>query len=214
MAFAYPVLLDLSDWPILIVGGGEVAARKGRSLIAAGAVSVHAVAPVFAHDFPDGVSRITAVYTSDRLSGMRLVFAATDDPDVNRQVVLDAQAAGIFVNRADHDSGVRGDFTVPAIHRDGSLTIAVSTGHSPALAAMVRNELARMLDPGWVKLATLTEILRPRIAADPSLPPPTRRTLLRLLASPAAMEIARTGDVETLWNWLLQQHLRPDADVL
>lgn len=206
MASGYPIILDVSDLPIVIVGGGQVAMRKAASLLESGASVVTAVAPTFHSDFPAAVRQTREPYRSEHLSEARLVFAATDDPAINDQVVRDAHARGLLVNRVDHEGSADGDFTVPAMHRDGSLLIAVATGHSPALSAEVRSRLAKELDPGWARLATLCEVIRPRILAMPSLGPDGRREIFRLLASEDAMRTARNADVETLWNWLCTHH--------
>jgi siroheme synthase-like protein len=213
MAFNYPVLLDVSRLPVLVVGGGEVAVRKVRGLLAAGASDVRVVAPVFHAEMPPAVRRVVARYEAGQIQGARLVFAATDDPDVNRRIVEDAAAAGALVSRADHDPDGRGDFSLPALHRDGSLLISVSTGHSPALAAAVRDAVARELDPAYAKLATYSDELRVRLHGMASVPPEERRRLLRLLASPAALDLTREADIEVLWHWLLRQHRGPDTGV-
>ena len=140
MAFDYPVFLDLTGLPVLVVGGGPVALRKATGLFEAGA-AVTVVAP----DVVDGVAEIATVerraYATDDLTGMRLVFTATDDPAVNAQVAADARAAGVFVNSADDPDNCT--FILPAIARRGSLTVAVSTGGvSPALASRLRDEIA------------------------------------------------------------------------
>ena len=69
------------------------------------------------------------------------VVAATDDPDVNAQVVTEAAACGVWVNDASSPGG--GPAALPAVYRDGPLTVAVSTGGaSPATAAWLRDEVA------------------------------------------------------------------------
>lgn len=208
MAFAYPIVLDLTDLPIIIIGGGQVALRKARSLLESGANSVRAVAPAFAADFPAGVVRLTEPYRPEHLGDARLVFAATDDPAVNDQVVRDAHARNMLVNRVDHEGSASSDFTLPAVHRDGSLIIAVATGHSPTLSAELRSRLAQSLDPGWARLASFSEAIRNRILQMPSLDEAQRREAFRLLASQQAMETARDGDIDTLWNWLCMRHER------
>ena len=208
MAFCYPIILDLTSLPIVIVGGGQVALRKAVSLLDSGATAVRAVAPSFHPDFPAAVPQTRDLYRSEHLTEARLVFAATAEAAINDQVVRDAHARGVLVNRVDHEGSAEGDFTVPAVHRDGSLIIAVATGHSPALSAELRNRLTQTLDPGWARLAGFSEGIRPRILAIPSLGQTNRREIFRLLASEEAMQRARNGDMDTLWNWLCSHHLQ------
>ena len=75
---------------------------------------------------------------------MRLVITATDDPAVNAAVAADATARGIWVNSADDPANCT--FTLPAVARDGMVTVAVGTdGSSPALASHLRAEIERWL---------------------------------------------------------------------
>jgi siroheme synthase-like protein len=139
MAFGYPVFLELTGAPVLVVGGGAIAARKAAGLAAAGA-RVTVIAP----DVVDGIAAAHVerrAYESGDVAGFRLVFTATDDPAVNAQVARDATAAGIWVNSADDPENC--SFILPAIARRGPLTVAVSTGGStPAFAARLRDEIA------------------------------------------------------------------------
>src|SRR5689334_10910631 len=124
-------MLDMTDRTAVIVGGGTVAARKARGLLEAGA-KVRCVSPVFSPEIPGNVERIAEGYASRHLDGAFLVFAATDNREVNNAVVRDAQARGLLVNRADAEEGRPGNFVVPASHRAGNLVLSVSGG-SPAL---------------------------------------------------------------------------------
>lgn len=206
MALGYPIILDLTSLPIVIVGGGQVALRKAITLLESGALDIRAVATAFHAEFPPAVRQIQEAYQPCHLDDAALVFAATDNPGVNDQVVHDAHTRGLLVNRADREGGENGDFTVPAIHRDGSLLVAVASGHSPSLSAQLRDRLAQWIDPGWGRLATFSETLRSRVLAKTSLDPAARREVFHLLASEQAMQIAREGDIETLWAWLCAQH--------
>src|SRR5687767_14468580 len=116
----YPLMLDVSDRLVVIVGGGAVAARKAKGLIDAGATRVRIVSPAFEPAMPQAVERVTAAYDSSHLDGASLVFAATDSPEVNETIVRDACERGVLVNRADDGDG--GDFTTPAMFRDGPVT--------------------------------------------------------------------------------------------
>ncbi len=76
-------MLDVSARPIVIVGGGRVAARKARLLVDCGATRVRVVAPFFAAELPLGLELVEAHYQPEHLYGASLVFAATNDPKVN-----------------------------------------------------------------------------------------------------------------------------------
>lgn len=144
MAFDYPIVLDVAGVPVLVVGGGTVALRKVQGLLAAGA-EVTVVAPGIAaalRALP--VHVIERPYAPGDLEHARLVITATDDPDVNASVAADANRRGIWVNSADDPANCT--FTLPAVARDGAVTIAVSTGGaSPALASHLRGEISTWL---------------------------------------------------------------------
>src|SRR5580698_5560697 len=103
MRQGYPILLDLSHRPVVIVGGGAVASRKAAGVLAAGARDVRAVAPKFVRDFPGELKKINEDFAPGHLDGAGLVFAATDSQGVNDTVVAEAQKRNILVGRADAD---------------------------------------------------------------------------------------------------------------
>ncbi len=144
MAFDYPIMLDLTGVPVLVVGGGKVALRKIEGLLSAHA-DVTVVAPMVGDDIHDlGVRVVVRGYESADLDGVRLVITATDDAAVNARVSTEATDRGIWVNSADDPTNCT--FTLPAVARDGTVTVAVGTGgSSPALASHLRAELQRWL---------------------------------------------------------------------
>jgi precorrin-2 dehydrogenase/sirohydrochlorin ferrochelatase len=161
----------------------------------------------FGEEFPmrEGVERVPGAYDARHLDGAALVFAATNDPNINSQVVRDAHRLGLFVNRADSDEEKPGDFTTPAVLRDGELVITVSAGGSPALAAAVRDGLRDRLDPRWSKMAAAMQTLRPRITGRRELAISRRREMLKILASDEALGIVDRDGVEALWSWLCER---------
>src|SRR5436190_18702570 len=100
---AYPLMLDLSNRLVVIVGGGAVAARKARGLFEAGAKRVRVISPTFSAEMPAQLERVEHEYDPQWIEGATLVFAATDNTEVNDRIVRDARRLGIFVNRADSD---------------------------------------------------------------------------------------------------------------
>ena len=158
MAHAYPLMLDISQRLIVIVGGGGVAARKAAGVIEAGAMRINVIAPEHHEKLRSlPVTLVPESYQTGHLAGAGLVFAATDSPAVNASVVRDAQSRGILVSRADGDDETPGDFITPARFSASVVTVAVSAG-SPALAARVRDELKNRFDPRWAKMAEAMEI--------------------------------------------------------
>ncbi len=164
----YPVGLVVAGRRCLVVGGGHVAGRKTRSLLACRA-AVTMVAPE-AHEAlgmlaEDGT--IASIgdtpldvqlrpYRPGEAAGYRLVVTATGVPEVDRMVASDAEREGVWVNSADDAANCT--FMLPAVHRRGTVTISVSTsGTSPALATWLRGRIADSLGPGIEELASLLE---------------------------------------------------------
>jgi siroheme synthase-like protein len=161
----YPVNLVLAGRSCLVVGGGRVALTKVRGLADAGA-RVTVVAP-------EVVPEVAAVadvvelrpYRPGEAAGYRFVIAATGDPQVNQQVYDDGEAVGVWVNSADDPQ--RCSAVLPARVRQGRLTLTVSTGgHSPAVAAWVRERLAREYGPEYDQLVGLLSEAREEVRAQ------------------------------------------------
>lgn len=206
MRHVYPILLDVSDRLAVIIGGGEVAARKVKGLRDAGAQRVRVVAPKFSAAFASSIERIAQAYRAQHLDGAALAFAATDQPEVNDAVVRDARARGILVSRADAEDDEPGDFILPAKFVEGSATVTVSTG-SPALAGLIRDELKTRWDPRWTKMGDAMAELRPILRDRSNLSRIQRQRIFRDLASEEALNALNEGGIEGLRNWLAQ---RPD----
>jgi siroheme synthase-like protein len=203
MLHNYPLLLDVADREIVIVGGGEVAVRKAVGLLDAGATDVRVIAPRMHERMPQQVKRITESYRAEHLHGASLVFAATDDPSVNDTIVRDSRQLGMLVCRADADEENAGDFATPAMIRRDPVLITVSTGGSPSLAALIRGEIEKSLDSRWTAMAQAMISLRPRIRAIPSLAPSRRKEIFRTLASDDALNVLSAGDPQALVRWII-----------
>ncbi|MCL4467250.1 MAG: bifunctional precorrin-2 dehydrogenase/sirohydrochlorin ferrochelatase [Chloroflexi bacterium] len=168
MAHHYPLMLVLRDRLCVVVGGGDVAARKVAALLDCQArVKVIAPAPGPALRALAGQCAIDLAireYRGGDLVGAALVFAATDQPEVNRAVWDEARELGVPVNAADDPDHCT--FTVPAMVRRGPLLVTVSTdGASPALARAIRERLEREYGPEYGILATWLGELRGQVKA-------------------------------------------------
>jgi siroheme synthase-like protein len=138
-----------------VVGGGPVAARKARGLLGCGATLT-----VIAPDVCAAMAELTPLtierrpYAEGDAGAYRLVVTATGIPAVDATVSADAEAAGVWVNSADDVEHC--SFILPSVHRDGAVTVAVSTGgRSPALASWLRARLAAQEGTGLGALAEL-----------------------------------------------------------
>ena len=141
MGDAYPINLDVRGKTCLVVGGGDVARRKVRALVDAGAdvvVVAPEVHPKLKAD--DRVEIRERAWRDTDLHGAFVVIVATDDAVTNRTVAQDARDFGCLVNVVDCPA--LSNFTVPATLRRGKLAIAISTeGASPSMARRIRQRL-------------------------------------------------------------------------
>jgi len=181
----------------VIIGGGAVALRKLRTLLAAGA-SVRMVAPDINPDITalqGGTSlevRLGAYRESD-LKGAFLVIAATDNQLVNEQISAAAEARGVLVASADRPE--LGNCTFPALLRRGKLEIAVSTGGGcPTFAADVRDKIAENIGPEYAAILEQLAEEREKLLTNGS--PSTYNTqVLRSLASHLVSELTERKEL-------------------
>ena len=204
----YPIFLDLSTHPCLVIGGGMVAERKVESLLQArGQVTV--VSPTLTPKLRSWVADqvITAherPYRSGDLKGFTLVFAATDDEELQRQIAAEAKAAGVFLNVVDRPALC--SFIVPAIVSQGDLTLAISTGGaSPALAKKIRHTLEQSFGPEYDLALRLLARVREQVVRT-GLPAEERQRLFTALVDSPLLDYLRERQLDKL-NALLQQLL-------
>jgi len=194
----YPVFLDLRGRRAVVIGGGAVAEQKVHGLIAAGA-HVTLVSPETTPPLAD-LARRGAIeirrrpYRPGDLAGAWLAIAATDDRSVNEAAWAEAERVGVPLNAVDdleHCS-----FIAPAIHREGDITVAVSTGgKSPALAVRLRQRIARLVGRAEARLCALLGELRPELAGR--VPDARARTALWYeIVDSDVIDYVRRGDVE------------------
>ena len=151
----YPLFLNLTDQPVVVVGAGAVATRKIRSLLAANArvtvISPKANATIRRLAQTKRIRWMRRSYRRGDLAGARLAIAATDNRVVNESVCAEAKRRKIFVNCVAPPSA--GNFIVPSHVRRGGISLAISTGGaSPALAKRLRRDLEHFLGGGYPTL--------------------------------------------------------------
>jgi len=183
-----PIFLDLREQPCLVVGGGEVAARKCALLLRAGA-QVTVLAPqlerVFDVELAAGrVAHRPGRFREEDLEGFALAIAATDDQAVNRAVAAAARVRRIPVNVVDQPALC--SFILPSIIERAPLVVAVSSGGaSPVLARLLRARLETLIPAGYGRLAGLAREFRDRVKARLA-PRERRRFWERVLQGPIA----------------------------
>lgn len=161
-----PIFCQLHGRDCLLVGGGDVAERKARLLMEAGArltVNALAFSPQFTVWANEGMLTLAAGEFNDALLDTTwLVIAATDDNDVNQRVSDAAEARRIFCNVVDAPK--EASFIMPSIIDRSPLMVAVSSGGtSPVLARLLREKLEAMLPQHLGQLAGYAGKLRDRV---------------------------------------------------
>ena len=159
----YPIFLDIESRNVVIIGGGNVCARKAETMMNYGA-RVSIVSPDFTDEIErwarDGALQIRRKrYEQSDLEGANIVIASTDDQSVNEQIAADCRRRRIPVNVVDVTPLC--EFIVPAIIDKGSVTLAVSTGgKSPALARTLKEDLQRLIGPEYAEVNDVLGTLR------------------------------------------------------
>lgn len=164
----YPVFLELAARPVLVIGGGRVAAEKLPRLVDAGAdvtiLAEELSAEVRAYVDGGLVMWRQHAYEPGDLAGFELVFIANDDGAANEAIAADARALWIWVNAADDPA--RCDFILPAVAQRGPISIATTTGgSSPALARWLREQMEAFLSDEVAALAELLADVRSELRA-------------------------------------------------
>ncbi|MBM7855577.1 precorrin-2 dehydrogenase/sirohydrochlorin ferrochelatase [Desulfohalotomaculum tongense] len=154
----YPLYLRLEGEKCLVVGGGKVAERKVKKLLESGAdivvVSPRLTPGLAALKEQARITHIERECQEKDLQDAFLVFSATDDEEVNRRVAEYCIKNKILVNIVDDPQ--RCSFFVPAVVRQGPLSVAVSTnGKSPLLAARIREQLENTFGPEYADFLEL-----------------------------------------------------------
>jgi len=191
----YPIFIDVEDHDVVIIGGGEVCARKAETMMRYGA-RVTIVSPEFTAEIEqwtrDGKLTIRRKrYEMSDLDGASIVIASTNDTSVNEQIAADARARKVPVNVVDVTPLC--EFIVPAIIEKGSVTIAVSTGgKSPALARTLKEDLIRAVGPEYAEVNDLLGSLRE--GAKKVLPTDTdRKRFFDSLIAAGILDMIRNG---------------------
>ena len=215
----FPISLKLQQQPCLIVGGGHIAYRKALLLQKAGGI-IHVIAP----EIEESLLRIVqnsqgqyvqaAFHPEVALRSYRLVIAATDDAETNRQVFELCEAENVLVNSVDDPPHCR--FMVPAIIDRSPLVISVaSNGTSPVLSRQIRTQLETTIPHGMGKLAEFSGKWRSAVKAKIVNPDERRIFWEDLYASPLKEQVFNDNiaEADRLIEQALQEWQQPKGEV-
>jgi precorrin-2 dehydrogenase/sirohydrochlorin ferrochelatase len=198
----YPIMLNLEGKKVVIVGGGKVAERKVTGLLGTGS-HITVISPNTTDELKRlaGCLRIEWIeksFSKEDLDGAFLIFAATNDNEVNQYIKMAARDQQL-VTIADDPEG--SDFHVPSHIQRGRLSIAVSTGGaSPTLARKIREQLEQQFDEGFEEYLEFLFSARQRVLKE--VKDATRKR--KMLSAIASREFLNSQDREADFLHLLQ----------
>ncbi|MBQ3337173.1 MAG: bifunctional precorrin-2 dehydrogenase/sirohydrochlorin ferrochelatase [Selenomonadaceae bacterium] len=195
----YPLNLDVEKKSCAVVGGGEVALRKIRGLLAAGA-NVKVISPEVCAEVEElfrrgEISWARENFSEEMLGDEIILIAATNDPEVNRRAAQAARAKKILVNVVE---GAGGNFNVPSTIRRGELLLTISTGaNSPAFSKFLRQMLEAELGENFG--AGLEKISARREEIKKLLPNPRARKIFwQKILTQETWQLLKDGRLEQL----------------
>jgi precorrin-2 dehydrogenase len=193
--FRYPIFLDLADKNCLVTGEGYEVPAKVQALVDAAADVLYVN--------PQADPKIEALFEAGLIRWERRNFEPQDlagcflvitDCEDNSEIFRLAEQQRTLCNAVDDPVNCR--FTFGSVHRQGDLTVAISTnGRAPALAVRLRERLEREVGPEYGEFLELLRAVRPEITsriADFS----TRRELWYRLVDSDVLQLLREGQAE------------------
>ncbi|MEC0182511.1 NAD(P)-dependent oxidoreductase [Paenibacillus peoriae] len=188
-----PISLNCKNKICCVVGGGSIAERKVKGLIGSGAC-ITVISPNITPDLQllanhKQLHWVNRVYREGDLQGAFLVYATTNQREVNNAVAHEARQRGILVNVTDRSE--EADFITPGILRRGKLTISVSTaGAGPAVTADITSALEALFgseyEPYLDFMYEMRQIIKRTVRSSRQ-----RAKLLRRLASSGVLDQIR-----------------------
>lgn len=214
----YPVMMNLQDKQVVVVGGGKVAFRKTIGLLDSGA-NVVVISPELVDELQEfhrdaRIKWIPEPFSPPQLDAFEpitLVFGATDIREVNVSLFNEAMRRKIPCNIADVPDLCT--FIVPAVITQGDLIIAVSTGgSSPALARRIREDLEKKFGPEYATMTRLMGELRKHIVRNGSDSEANKKVFLEIVDS-QLLPALRDNDIDKA-TMILSRILPEEVDAL
>ena len=194
--FRYPAMLNLNGKRCAVIGGGKVALRKTRTLVAAGA-NVTVIAPAADENLTalaaDGkIKLVLRGYESGDVSDCFLVVAATDSAALNRQIAAEAPCLVNVVTEPE-----LGNFSVPAQSASGRLSFTAFGGGLPAYTALLARDIAKTYGNDFAEFAEFLHEARTRLQQS-DLTPKERTAFWRKQLTEEAIGLLHEGRLNTL----------------
>ena len=203
MNYYYPVCLDLRDKNILVVGAGEVAFDKIKSLLFTHAVihivSTQVIPAILKLSRINKVILMQRTFRSSDLDGKYLVIAATNNASLQRLISEQCRLHRILVNIVDVKDYC--NFIVPSIVRKGNVLFTISTGGtSPALAKFLRKKIEKLFGYEVHILSCVIQKIRQRLISTPLQL--KRKVFDHILSSDILQKVKQIGDVQKVQEYV------------
>jgi precorrin-2 dehydrogenase/sirohydrochlorin ferrochelatase len=196
----YPIFLKIEDRPCLVVGAGNIAARKAESLLECGA-QVRLVAPECCDDVralheKGEVQWLARPFAPADVEDAAIVIASSDDEEVNRHVYDEANKRNIPCNVVDVPDLC--NFYVPAMFSRGDLKIAFSSnGQSPALMGGLRRMFEKQIGEEFGQMVAEAGKLRDKVRTEnPDDSHERMRFLKELVQADELLDALKNQDTE------------------
>ena len=210
-----PIFLNIENRNCLVVGGGDVAARKVDLLLKARArvqLAARKLNPEIQERVDQGqIDYVGEEYYESLLNDCVLVIAATDNESLNSDISEQARQRNLPVNVVDNPPLCT--FIMPSVIDRYPVQIAISTGGaSPVLARLLRARLETMIPSSFGRLATLMRNVRAKVRAQIPDMRKRRRFWEDVLHGPVA-EMLYSGQEMAALAALEKRLEQPGADV-
>lgn len=201
----YPVFLKISGKPCVVVGGGTIAFRKVNELLSEGAtvtvVAEKSIAEIEDMSEKGLLTLRTKRFESSDIDNAYLVFAATDDKEVNAQVTAAAIQNKALINAVDTPELC--DFYSGSVVNRGPLKIAISTGGcSPGIAGRIRREIEELYPESYAEFIETVGDMRRYIIENIDSDAGLKRETLSWLAGKETEDIFFEHGKDRLWKEL------------
>lgn len=157
----YPIMINLENKLVSVIGGGKVALRKVKKLIEYNC-NIVVISPEFVDEFQklkQEVKLVEEKYSPKQIGNSSLVIAATSDKKINESISEYCKNNNILCNVVDDIN--LSDFIVPASIKRGDLTISISTmGNSPSLAVKIKKEIEQKYTDEYIDYVKLLGQMR------------------------------------------------------
>ncbi|TAL68047.1 MAG: bifunctional precorrin-2 dehydrogenase/sirohydrochlorin ferrochelatase [Bacteroidetes bacterium] len=165
----FPVLIDLSRYPALVIGGGTIAYRKVKNLLEFNG-NMTVIAPEFCDELINLLNEmkidvIKRKYEKGDIKGCKLVFAATGDEGVDKQIYDECIEEDALLNVADVPELC--NFIMPSFIKKGDFTVAVSSqGKSPFFVKAMKKKIEASLPENIEQITELASEFRNRLMKE------------------------------------------------